>query len=299
MARMRAPLLAVCLTIATLSGAPRPAIADDLEIKTFVWRVEPPRKLSRRGQAPDRLLGTMHVPLRAGRRLPRRLEGWIRGATRFWMEVDVGTADPSLMRRYAAIERGQDLRALLPATAWPKLLEHTAPMGLDEAELRTLDPWFVALTFLPTPADAGALMDSRLRALAEGARVPIAFLEAAEDQVRALDAVAMKEDLAQLVEVVEDPAKPAAELAQLTRAYELGDLAAVEAYLFDPERLRAYPDFYEKVFYRRNQNWLPALERTLRRDDAFVAVGLGHLLGDRGLLALLKKRGWRVTREPV
>lgn len=299
MAGMRARILAVCLSVATLLGAPRPAAAEDLEIKTFVWRVEPPRALGLRRKAPDRLLGTMHVPLRAGRRLPRAVEGWIRGATRFVMEVDVGTADPSLMRKYAALEQGQDLRALLPAPAWPKLVKHTASLGLDEAEVRTLDPWFVALTFMPTPADPGALMDSRLRGVAESARLPITYLEGAEEQVRALDSVAMKEDVAQLLEVVEDPAKPAAELATLTRAYETGDLPAVEAYLFDPERLRAYPDFYEKVFYKRNRNWLPALERTMRRDDAFVAVGLGHLLGDRGLLALLTKRGWRVTREPV
>ena len=294
---MRAPLTAVLVAAAALLGAAGgPAIADPVDLKTFVWRVEAP---GARKARPDRLLGTMHVPLRGGRRLPARVEGWIKGSTRFVMEVDVATADPGLVRKFAGLEKGQDLKALLPAATWPKLVKQTAALGLDEAELRTLDPWYVALTFLPTPADAGALMDNRLRALAEGARVPIAYLERAEDQMRALDAVAMKEDVAQLVEVLDDPAKPAAELAQLTRAYEAGDLAAVERYLFDPERVKAYPDFYDKVFHRRNQAWLPILERTMRRDDAFVAVGLGHLVGDRGLLAMLAKRGWKVTREPL
>jgi uncharacterized protein YbaP (TraB family) len=289
-----APLAAGAFAVA-MSATPAMG-AEAGAIRTFVWRVEAPG--ARPGATPDRLLGTMHVPIRPGRKLPGRVEGWVKGARRFVMEVDLHGADPMVLRKYAALEPGQDLRALLPAAAWPKLLKLTAPHGLDEADLRVLDPWYVALTFLPTSGDSGTLMDSRLRELAEGARVPVAFLERAEDQMKALDAVAMKEDLAQLLEVIEDPGKPAEELAQLARAYEAGDLQAVEKYLFEPARVAAYPDFYEKVFHRRNRTWMPAIERYFRRDDAFVAVGLGHLLGDQGLLALLTKRGWRVTREP-
>src|SRR3989338_5955628 len=149
--RLPASLLTGALFLATavLLGAPGPARADDIEIKTFVWRVEPPRKLKLRGKVPDRLLGTMHVPIRPGRRLPRKVETWVKAATRFVMEVDVETADPGLAQRFAAIERGQDLRSLVPAATWPKLVQHVGPMGIDEDRLRRLDPWFVGLTHLP------------------------------------------------------------------------------------------------------------------------------------------------------
>lgn len=281
------------------AGLPGPAVADPAEIKTFVWKVLPPAKLGLRRAKPDYLLGTMHVPIKPGKKLPAKVEGWIRGSTKFVMEVDLGPDDAAMMQRYAAIEKGQDLKALVPAAAWPKMVAHVKPFGVDEDALRKLDPWYVSLMYLPTPADGGALMDSRLRETAERARVKVAYLETAEDQLGALDGVVMKEDVAQLLEVVEDPKKPVEEMAQLTRAYEAGELKAVESYLFDDERMRSYPDFYDKVFYRRNRNWMPALERSLQRDQAFVAVGLGHLLGDRGLLALLRQRGWRVTHEAL
>lgn len=296
--RFLAGLSALSLGLACLA-APAPAVADPAEIKTFVWKVLPPAKLGLRRAKPDYLLGTMHVPLKPGKKLPAKVESWIRGATKFVMEVDLGPDDAATMRKYAAIEPGQDLKALVPPAAWPKIVAHVQPLGIEEDDLRALDPWYVALTYLPTPADGGALMDSRLRQTAEAARVPVAYLETAADQLGALDGVAMKEDLAQLLEVAEHPEKPAQEMAQLTRAYEAGDLKAVESYLFDGERMRSYPDFYEKVFHRRNHRWMPALERSLQRDQAFVAVGLGHLLGAKGLLALLGQRGWRVTREAL
>jgi len=34
----------------------------------------------------------------------------------------------------------------------------------------------------------------------------------------------------------------------------------------------------------------------LRRGQVFVAIGASHLHGDRGLLAMLRRDGYRVTR---
>lgn len=267
----------------------------DTSIGTFVWEVVPKGGLAR-GARPDYLFGTMHVPMPTGRTFPPGVAKLVKRAKRFVMEVDDANVDGAKVAQYAASEPGQDLKTQLTAARWKRLVALAGPRGLGEEELRGLDPWFVALAFLPQPTPGQRVLDDVLKATAKAANVPVKYLETADEQLAALDGVAQKEDLAQLIEIIDDPKKPEAEMEELESAYLAGDLPKVEGYLFDPSRVKAYPDFYEKLFDARNRKWLPQLEATMKREDAFVAVGLGHLLGARGLVRQLQGRGWAVRR---
>jgi uncharacterized protein YbaP (TraB family) len=54
-------------------------------------------------------------------------------------------------------------------------------------------------------------------------------------------------------------------------------------------------DYFKKSIsdstIRRNQIWIPTLMESLKEGDAFIAVGVKHLLGDGGLLNLLNQEG--------
>ncbi|MBM4231580.1 MAG: TraB/GumN family protein, partial [Gammaproteobacteria bacterium] len=44
----------------------------------------------------------------------------------------------------------------------------------------------------------------------------------------------------------------------------------------------------------RNRNWVPQVKALLERDeDTLVVVGALHLVGERGLIALLEREGLR------
>lgn len=59
--------------------------------------------------------------------------------------------------------------------------------------------------------------------------------------------------------------------------------------------LLVVPRTAEGMLYARNRAWLLKLE-AVGPQGAFVAVGLGHLLGDQGLPMLLAKAGYTVER---
>jgi hypothetical protein len=46
----------------------------------------------------------------------------------------------------------------------------------------------------------------------------------------------------------------------------------------------------------RNTDWIPKLEKLFEQDKVFVAVGAAHLMGEHGVIAQLKQRGYEITR---
>lgn len=54
--------------------------------------------------------------------------------------------------------------------------------------------------------------------------------------------------------------------------------------------------YTEDLVFSRNRDWIPKLEKLFKHAGVFVAVGADHLIGDEGVVALLGKRGYKVTR---
>jgi len=59
------------------------------------------------------------------------------------------------------------------------------------------------------------------------------------------------------------------------------------------------PSLYAALNTNRNKAWLPQIKSFLddnQQDDALVVVGSMHLLGNDGVVQLLKKEGYKVKR---
>lgn len=54
------------------------------------------------------------------------------------------------------------------------------------------------------------------------------------------------------------------------------------------------PEEKETLIYSRNDNWMKQMPEIMKQKGTFFAVGAGHLPGERGLLAQLKKAGYTV-----
>lgn len=67
---------------------------------------------------------------------------------------------------------------------------------------------------------------------------------------------------------------------------------AIESYRAGPEK--AIPSTNPGYIYR-NQMWMPELLKIFKKDNSFLAVGVAHLYGEKGLIKLLEKEGYTVT----
>lgn len=83
----------------------------------------------------------------------------------------------------------------------------------------------------------------------------------------------------------------------LTRAWLAGDLATIER--ATTEGIMADPELRDALLVGRNRDWMPLLVATLEgTEKPLVAVGAAHLVGPEGLAAMLKTRGYSLTRLP-
>jgi uncharacterized protein YbaP (TraB family) len=89
--------------------------------------------------------------------------------------------------------------------------------------------------------------------------------------------------------------EPAYEIERKTQeAYRKGDLDLLDSL----ERLMEPSEAYmEKFLYRRNEIQAASIDSIVRRHSLFVGVGAAHLPGKRGVIELLRKKGY--TLRPV
>ena len=87
----------------------------------------------------------------------------------------------------------------------------------------------------------------------------------------------------------------AKEITAMLDAWNRGDAKAVAKMIQQSDK--DSPALYKLMFTERNARWAQWVDRRLDRPGTvFMAVGAGHLAGDRSLVTLLKGNGHRVTR---
>jgi uncharacterized protein YbaP (TraB family) len=55
-------------------------------------------------------------------------------------------------------------------------------------------------------------------------------------------------------------------------------------------------EFTTMILDKRNENWIEDIESLIENDKIFIAVGMGHLGGENGILNLLEKKGYGIQR---
>jgi hypothetical protein len=126
----------------------------------------------------------------------------------------------------------------------------------------------------------------------------VVALETAEQQIDALDGLPLSIQDYMLRDMLERNADFSAATEEMMEAWQRGDERMLEMLVFDPvEQNSDFEAFYETIFFQRNELMSERLI-TLARDGKtrFVVLGAGHLLGSRGIPALLCAEGFDVER---
>lgn len=139
--------------------------------------------------------------------------------------------------------------------------------------------------------------DLELLKLAKQYRLKTYSLEPIEREAAALNAYPLPDQVAALRHSLDHFALLKEEFQKLMADYPRGNLEEIFAYTLHP--VENHPVFIEEFYFKRNEEWLPKLEKMMKANSAFIAVGVSHLEGERGLLRLLTQRGYLLEPLPV
>ncbi len=264
----------------------------------FMWRYQG-------GESRVDLVGSVHVLKEALHPLPQPMERAFDQADHIVVEADIVDMDPARVMqafaKFALLPRGTQIDASLDAEQLDRLTEVLSQLGMDIAQVARIKPLFLAsqlsiarlweFGYLPNyGVDAHFLLRRGDRAVHE--------LESVEQQFALLGGVPMSDQVEMLVNTVKDMAEVEPVIAQLVRAWFLGD---------DAEMLRLFEQFtagsdadralLETLIYERNVTMAAGIKDLIGKPgNWFVLVGAGHLPGPRGIVALLEAQGLKAQR---
>ncbi len=164
--------------------------------------------------------------------------------------------------------------------------------------LETFKPILAASTLEEgsMPCENTAMMEQVIMEEAKLSNKKIKGLETMSYQAGILDSIPYKLQAQQLVSFIDNAStgdKEDKQMKEMFEAYKSQDLKKLEDLMVETDPGMAV--FIDLLLYNRNMNWVKKLKSLMAERSLVIAVGAGHLPGDKGVINLLKKEGYKVT----
>ena len=270
------------------------ATAQAEKDQTLLW------KISGNGLAkPSYLFGTIHMICGDDIQLSDSLRGAIRGSDDVYLELDMDNMF-ELMGAMTKMKMNGDttLADLLTPAEYAKVKAFFSKGAglLPFNMLETFKPLLAASTLMQSAINCEnpIAMEQLVMKEAKYHDKSIKGLETMAFQMSIFDSIPYKLQAKQLLEYVESDAKGTKnqEFETMVDAYRSQDLKKLEAITLSDEA--GMKHFTDILLYNRNARWAAKLQRLMGEGSVVIAVGAGHLPGDRGLISLLRKMGYTV-----
>jgi uncharacterized protein len=251
-------------------------------------------KLSGNGiESPSYLYGTIHAICPDDLVLDQRVKSAFSETKKLVLEIKMD--DPNLMNQMQMgmlIKDGKSIKTYLNEDEYKEVgLFLKDSMGLDLSVFGIIQPLFLTSMLIPRYLGCmPASVEGKLMEWAAPRDMEISGLESIDDQLNVFNEIGLENQSRMLLETVRNFDKGRQELKTMIANYKKEEINA----LFDLIRSSEYQNFEEALLSKRNNNWIPVIEKMAKEESAFFAFGAGHLGGEQGVVNLLRKAGFTV-----
>ncbi|UPK69475.1 TraB/GumN family protein [Chitinophaga filiformis] len=285
-------LKTIVLSLALLTAAFQPVSAQ--EQKGLLWEISG-KNLSK----PAYLFGTIHLYDTSSYELPQAPFDMLDKVDKVYFELDFAKIDPSEMMAAMFIpDTTQYINKLLDAASLEKLraLSSTSvTLNMLGDRLYAIKPVLLIALIMGNDGKA-ASVDLALYGAAGKKKLPTGGLETVKEEMDAINAISIPEQVKMLQQTLIRKQPPAALLKNMTAVYVKQDIERLLTELNDESPLDV--NFNEQLLVKRNIVMAARIDSLLQHEHPLIAVGAGHLGNKTGLIMLLKEKGYTLKNIP-
>ncbi len=252
------------------------------------------------------LLGSIHFGTPAMYPLPTIISTTFNNADTLVVEANILDVDPlsatRLFTEKALYHDGSTLQKELNATTWQQLTAAARTFNIPIEILNKQKPWFASMTLTALALNhfgySEALgIDRHFLKQAQGQK-KIVELESLEWQLSLFEQLTPQGQVAMLEETLRELKNGKSFFESMLHAWKSGDAEALQALIDESTPNDAHAArLNQLIITDRNHSMTKVLNRLANQGGHyFVVVGAGHLTGNEGIIALLKRQGYQVSQ---
>lgn len=258
--------------------------------KSLLW------KISGNGlKKPSYLFGTIHIICPSDYLWTPAMQKALDASETVAFEMDMD--DPSLqgkMTQGLMLQNGKTLKDFYTPDEYKRLSDIAAENAIPLSMMQNFSP-FALVSFLYIKAITCSIPDNyeaNIMKLAQDQDKAIEGLESIDEQLKAIEHMNADSIAASVLHIAEDMGSFKKMMQEMMTVYKKQDLPALyELIISSPD----YKDDLNSLLFERNEKWIPVISGMAEKQPSFIAVGAGHLWGERGVIALMKKQGYTLT----
>ncbi|MGE5839813.1 MAG: TraB/GumN family protein [Deltaproteobacteria bacterium] len=292
------PLIVALLYVALSVSLAANKLAYSYEQKSFLWKVQSSRSTVY-------LLGSIHFLKEDVYPLNQTIEKVYESADKLVVEADIndlGNLDLKMLADRAFYKNDDHVEKHVSAETYRLIQNESKTLGMPIELLRMQKPWFLALSFqamelLRLGYSPQHGVDYHFLTKAQGKK-RILELESLEEQLNLLSGFSDREQEQFLIYTLETLSSLDRQVENMVRAWKSGNAQAMESALaaaLPPDA--SLEPIVRKLFDERNLKMTSKIEGYLNVGGSyFVIVGAGHLIGKKGIVELLKNKGYTIEQ---
>jgi len=266
--------------------------------RSFLWRVQSKTNTVY-------VLGSIHFFKKEAYPLHQKIENAFDQSEVLVVEAnvnDIAKLDIEKLVESAMYPDPETLERHVSAETYGLIRKETGRLGIPLELINRQKPWFLALLLeslelLKLGFDPNYGIDKYFLSRA-AEKKKIVELESLDYQIDLLSKFSDQEQELFLLYTVKDLRVLRQELDRLTQAWISGDAKGMESIMtrgfVEDSRMSSV---YEKLILERNRSMASKIEEFLRNKGIYFAVvGAAHLVGNRGIIEILKGKGYLVEQ---